>query len=263
MSIRKVQCTNGHYYDGNKYELCPVCRAPEKKEEIAPQAAEHKSAAEEQGKGRTEEKGMFDFLHHKKKDEPINIPDDKTRGLGDIPQVRENVEPPAEVKIEKEKENEPAPKPVVPEVKKEEAPLLFKQVEEKVNTIDAKTTGRYTTEEVESVVGWLVVTKGVLQGASFELNDGKNSIGRMRTNTVALENELSVSREKHAYVVFDAKNNAFYVQSGETNKMTYLNDTPVLTPQQLNAYDKIQLGDCETIFIPLCGDKFSWDDYMK
>lgn len=85
----------------------------------------------------------------------------------------------------------------------------------------------------------------------------------MRTNRVALENEPSVSREKHAYIIFDAKNNAFYIQAGENDKMTYLNDGPVLMPQHLSAYDKIQLGDCILIFIPLCGDKFSWDNYIK
>lgn len=267
MSIRKIQCTNGHFFDGNKYEVCPICQAPEK-EENAPQIVELRPKPEKQEKVVENDGGMFNFLHRKKKNDDMNIPDDKTRGLGDIPNTKGGDVPPADTE-EKEgtepsqKNDEVDPEPAEVETKKETLPSLSKQVEEKSNTIDAKTTGRYTTEEAEPVVGWLVAVNSASQGLSFELNDGKNSIGRMRINKIALENEPSVSREKHAYIIFDAKNNVFYIQSGETDKMTYLNDSPVLTPQQIKAYDKIQLGDCELIFIPLCGDKFSWDNYIK
>lgn len=267
MSIKKVQCANGHFFDGNKYELCPICQSPEK-EEVAPKVVELRPKPEKQDKQETAEKvGMFDFLHRKKKNENINIPDDKTRGLGDIPKTQggdvSSLKAEEDVDIEETKHKEDISKPDKVEIIKETPPPLSSQVEEKANTIDAKTTGRYTTEETEPVVGWLVATSGNSQGLSFELTDGKNSIGRMRTNKVALENEPSVSREKHAYIIFDAKNNVFYIQSGETDKMTYLNDSPVLMPQPINAYDKIQLGNCELIFIPLCGDKFSWDNYIK
>lgn len=265
MSIRKIQCTSGHYYDGNRYEVCPVCGAPEK-EENTPTIVELRSTSQKQEEV-ADKGGMFEFLHRKKKTEDMNIPDDKTRGLGDIPPTQGGSVPPpeAEEKAQAEApiEEEEISEPVKEKTNKEIPPSLSRQVEEKANTIDAKTTGRYTTEETEPVVGWLVATKGTSQGLSFELNDGKNSIGRMRTNKVALENEPSVSREKHAYVIFDAKNNAFYIQSGEADKMTYLNGSPVLVPQPIHAYDKIQLGDCELIFVPLCGDTFSWDTYIK
>lgn len=265
MSIRKVQCTNGHFFDGNKYEVCPICGAPEK-EEVAPKVVELRPKPEKQEKEEVAEKvGMFDFLHRKKKMDEINIPDDKTRGLGDMPKHKEDDHIDSDVIENKEVQMEERDIYSNSSNQKSEEipPSLSKQVQEKANTIDAKTMGRYTTEEAEPVVGWLVATNSTSQGLSFEINDGKNSIGRMRTNKVALENEPSVSREKHAYVIFDAKNNVFYIQSGDTDKMTYLNDSPVLMPQQLNAYDKIQLGDCELIFIPLCGEKFSWDNYIK
>lgn len=267
MSIRKIQCTDGHYYDGNKYEVCPICGAPEK-EENAPKIVELRPKPEKQEKKESAEKvGMFDFLHRKKKNDDMNIPDDKTRGLGDITQMQGGGVSPIETEEQTEIEEQVNETVILESVnvtpKGETPPSLSKQVEEKVNTIDAKTIGRYTTEETEPVVGWVAAINSTSRGLSFELYDGKNSIGRMRTNKVALENEPSVSREKHAYIIFDAKNCIFYIQSGETDKMTYLNDSPVLMPQQLNAYDKIQLGDCELIFIPLCGDKFSWDNYIK
>lgn len=240
MSVKKVQCTNNHYFDGNKYKVCPICGMPDKEEKasviVEPVIPPHAD---------------------------INKPDDKTIGLGDMPTNTDD-----KVSYSKEERAaDTAEKDVMPESydelhERKTPPSLLKQVEE-VSNIDAKTTGRYTVEDTEPVVGWLVATNGASKGLSFEINDGKNSIGRMRTNKIVLEGEPSVSREKHAYIIFDAKNVAFYVQSGETDKMTYLNNSPVLTPQQLNPYDKIQLGDCELVFVPLCGEKFSWDNYIK
>ncbi len=265
MSIKKVQCTGGHFYDGNRYEACPVCGAPER-ENSAEQAVEVRPKPQKREREENPKNSeMFNFTPRKKNnDDVMNIPDDKTWGLGDSRKKRaEAAEPPARKEDENKARNAAEPEPVKNEPENEAPPKLSQQVKEKANTIDAKTMGRYTTEENEPVVGWLVATGSNSQGLSFELNEGKNSIGRMRTNKVALDGEPSVSREKHAHIVFDAKNNVFYIQSGETDKMTYLNDSPVLMPQQLNAYDKIQLGDCELIFIPLCGDKFSWDNYIR
>lgn len=312
MAIRKTQCINNHFFDGNKYTVCPICGAPEKgnsenvenieQREVpdtvdifpnVPDNAEDGPVAltdveEVEIKPEKKEKtGLFSFKREKKNKEVINIPDDKTTGLGDLPNVEPVVNSDNDVKPEKVDEEVKATVVSATDVnavkesvedKAEEiediysektvsestaTPSLAKQIEEKAETVDSKTVGRYTTDNAEPTVGWLVSLKGSTQGMSFELNEGKNSIGRMRTNKVVLDSEQSVSREKHAYVIFDSKNNDFYVQSGETDKMTYLNSEPVLVPQKLAPYDKIELGDCELLFVPLCGDAFSWDGYIE
>lgn len=177
MSIRKIQCTNNHYYDGNKYQVCPICGAPERKEENS-KSFELRPKPEKQGKEEVAEKiGMFDFLHRKKKSDDMNIADEKTRGLGDMPQTQggsaSHMKTEEKTETQKQISEEVIPEPVKAPPKNEAPLSLSKQVEEKANTIDAKTTGRYTVEETEPVVGWLVATNSTSQGLSFELNDGK------------------------------------------------------------------------------------------
>lgn len=280
MEARKTQCINGHFFDGNKYNVCPLCGAVEKEAGTAT-VVDLRSQREEDLKKDKKEKiekgGFFKFVRSNKTVDELNKSDNPTRGLGGglQPEVPETVPEPEVEKEIKGSEIVNNPKEVETIEQKEtredvilesipqKAPSLINQVNEKATTIDAKTTGRYTTESAEPVVGWLVCIQGESQGLSFEIYEGKNSIGRMRTNKVCLADENSVSREKHAIIIFDAKNTTFYIQSGESDKMTYLNNSPVLMPQQLHEFDKIQLGECELLFIPLCSERFKWEDYIK
>ncbi|MBS1462121.1 MAG: FHA domain-containing protein, partial [Ruminiclostridium sp.] len=44
--------------------------------------------------------------------------------------------------------------------------------------------------------------------------------------------------------------------------LTYVNDEIVMETKQLEAWDKITLGDSDFLLIPLCCDRFSWEDYI-
>lgn len=280
MEARKTQCINGHFFDGNKYNVCPLCGAAEKEAgaaTIVDLRSQREEDSKKEKKEKTEKGGFFKFVRSSKSVDELNKSDTPTRGLGGAlqPEAQKTIPEPEAAKEIKESEDVNTPEEaetinqeetrdsVIPESIPQKTPSLINQVNEKATTIDAKTTGRYTTESAEPVVGWLVCIQGESQGLSFEIYEGKNSIGRMRTNKVCLADENSVSREKHAIIIFDAKNTAFYIQSGESDKMTYLNNSPVLMPQQLHEFDKIQLGECELLFIPLCSERFKWEDYIK
>jgi len=128
---------------------------------------------------------------------------------------------------------------------------------------DEKTVAFYDFGNDESVVvGWLVCIRGEYQGKGFELKSGQNFVGRAQNMSIGLARETSVSRHRHAVIIFDPKKKAFHIQQGESSGLTYLNGELVTTSTQLNAYDKIQLGKAEFAFIPFCCDKFSWDDYV-
>ena len=127
-----------------------------------------------------------------------------------------------------------------------------------------KTFGVMRTESDSSpVVGWLVCLNGVYQGESFEIHQGKNHIGRAMNMSVVLSKERTVSRDKHATVIFDPVSNKFYIVSGESNALTYLNGKLLLRDDELKAKDIITLGSCELIFIPLCDGTFDWNNYIK
>ena len=97
---------------------------------------------------------------------------------------------------------------------------------------------------VEPVVGWMVCIKGAYRGESFKLKSGRNFIGR-------------------AAVVYDPKSRAFIVAAGDARELCYLNGEVVVTSQKLKAYDVLTLGNTELMLIPLCGEKFSWDDVSE
>lgn len=115
---------------------------------------------------------------------------------------------------------------------------------------------------VQPVVGWLVCVEGTVRGTSFTLKAGKNFVGRNEIdNDIVLRGDKAVSRDKHAIVIYDPHSNSFLVQAGASRELFYLNDKLVLSAESLVPYDIITLGGTKLIFIPLCGDKFTWETY--
>ena len=35
-----------------------------------------------------------------------------------------------------------------------------------------------------------------------------------------------------------------------------------MAPQEIKKYDKIEVGSTVLLFIPLCGEEFSWEEYL-
>ena len=114
----------------------------------------------------------------------------------------------------------------------------------------------------EPVVGWLVCTKGAHFGEAFFIYSGKNSIGRNTENRIAITEDNSISRSKHALIVYEPKKRNFFIQPGDSSGLTYLNDEYITESHMLTAKDVIELGDSSFIFVPLCGQDFSWEEYI-
>ena len=123
-----------------------------------------------------------------------------------------------------------------------------------------KTTGFFHQFNMDPVVGWLVCVKGFYFGQCFNLKAGRNFIGRSPNNDLALSQENSISRNKHAIVIYEPKNRVFTIQAGEGKGLVYVNKEHVVAHIEIKAYDRVELGDAEFIFIPFCGGNFSWDD---
>lgn len=112
-------------------------------------------------------------------------------------------------------------------------------------------------------VGWLVALGGEQIGTDFRLKVGKNFIGRNSDMDVALTGDKSVSRDRHAIVVYEPKSHLYLVQPGESSSLVYRNNEVVLSPVKLGAYDVITVGDVNLLFMPLCGDQFNWSDLLE
>ncbi len=125
------------------------------------------------------------------------------------------------------------------------------------------TIGYFGDVEVQPVVGWLVAIAGSHFGEGFKLKSGRNFIGRAMDMDVALTGDNSISREKHAVIVYEPKSNIFLVQPGDAKELFYLNEKVVLAATEIKAYDKLNLGETELLFVPCCSDKFNWDSVKK
>lgn len=110
--------------------------------------------------------------------------------------------------------------------------------------------------------GWVIALDGNHLGEDFRLKVGKNFVGRDASMDIALVGDKSVSRNKHAILVYEPKQHLYLVQPGESSELVYLNDEVVLSPMKLQAYDVITVGEVKLLFMPLCGAKFNWTDYL-
>ncbi len=125
---------------------------------------------------------------------------------------------------------------------------------------DNKTVGFFSSAiGKEPVVGWLVCIKGEHFGEDFRLKSGRNFIGRSSNMDVCVTKDNTVSRERHAIVVYEPKGNLFLMQPGDSKELCYLNDSVVLSPQPLKSHDKLLLGKTELMFVPCCVDSFVWE----
>ena len=108
----------------------------------------------------------------------------------------------------------------------------------------------------DPVVGWLAC----VAGKSYTIRGGINSIGRGDRMDIVITGDLKISSENHAKISYSDKHNRFNLLPGEGRNIIYLNDEEVFSPMPLKAYDLIDFGETKLIFVPLCGDHFTWKE---
>lgn len=234
-----VQCTLcKKFYDASRDEVCPHCNGVP---ETPPQE---------------EIKVTKENIYSHSEDEPVV--ENKVEEV-----VEPKEEKVVETKAEKVPEEEATPEFVTPvsiseAVKKADSVQSNDALE---RYADSKTVAFYNlSNDVEPVVGWLVGLKGEYKGVSFSLKSGRNYIGRSLNMDVALAKENTVSRDRHAIISFDPKQRKFFIEGGESRGLTYVNGGLLMSFKELNMYDVVSLGACDLMFVPLCSERFSWEN---
>lgn len=114
-------------------------------------------------------------------------------------------------------------------------------------------------DEVDAVVGWLVIVAGPGKGRGLEVGAGANDIGRDAGQKIRLDfGDLEIHRERHAVLIYDERARRFFLKAGDVRNLTYLDDELVLTPQELKGGEIISLGATRLHFVPFCGPEFGW-----
>lgn len=214
------RCENGHFYDADKFASCPHCVQP-----TGGGASDPTVGAGNQSGGAVTVPGGFDMGPVYTSPEIVN------QRQGGASSIRSDIEKMM----------------TLPDPKTEED--------------DSKTIAILETPQGrEPVVGWLVCVKGDYYGESFKLKTGRNFIGRSNKMDVVLAKDNSVSRDKHAIVLYEPKKREFIAQAGESRSLLYLNDEVVLMTEKLKKGDILTLGNTKLMFIPCCGPDFGWDE---
>lgn len=115
-------------------------------------------------------------------------------------------------------------------------------------------------EGFDPIVGWLICVKGPNRGKDYRLHSGTNFIGRGKQNDVCIENDQSISNYHHVSVSYDEREKVFYITKGEVRNPTYLNGKALRSDADLVIYDRIEIGNSELMFVPLCTEQFNWQD---
>jgi len=130
---------------------------------------------------------------------------------------------------------------------------------EESKTISIYQNRKVGTPQKSPTVGWLVCTKGKFYGQDFRLKSGRNFIGRGTDMDVCLTGENTVSRDRHATIIHEPKQNVFMAQPGESRELFYVNGEVVLSSVQLKKNDVLQMGDVQLMLVPCCDSEFNWN----
>jgi len=110
------------------------------------------------------------------------------------------------------------------------------------------------------VVGWLVCTDGPARGTDYRIRAGYNYMGRAEHMDICITGDMQIGRERHAMIAYDQEEKIFFFGPADGKSIVRLNGKMVMIPSELHPYDVITIGSTKLIFIPLCGERFSWDD---
>lgn len=110
------------------------------------------------------------------------------------------------------------------------------------------------------VVGWLVCVEGNNKGSDYRVHNGYNYLGRSQSMDICVPGDMHISNENAAVVAYDDIERLFYFGPGMGHNAVRINGKMCLGQMQLNAYDEITVGETKLMFIPLCGERFDWND---
>lgn len=110
------------------------------------------------------------------------------------------------------------------------------------------------------VVGWLVCVDGPSKGRDYRIHSQYNYIGRARHMDICIAGDEYVSADKAAILAYDNQEKFFSFGPGMGHNIVRVNGKMVMNAVVLNAFDELTIGKTKLLFIPLCGERFDWDD---
>lgn len=249
---KKTICPNGHVYDGNRFSSCPICEQTV----VSQPVANIPSSPIEYSNS---------FVQPEVTPDPSDNPPEEAASAPTPDESNSCVEFPGapaqstdrDADIDKSgsaRQDVSADSKEGPEAQFPTDPAgpLTDTPSPSTNLLPRKSKGL--------PVGWLIGYQGVYRGTLFYCYPGRNSLGRSHTADIELSLDPSIEDEIQAFVIYEPRKRQFFLQAGNGNGLAYRNDALVFSHDPLEAYDHIQIGTSDFVFVPLCGPHFSWEE---
>ena len=129
------------------------------------------------------------------------------------------------------------------------------------------THSRKTQEELEKeltlkrddwVCGWLVCTRGVNWGRSYEIKAEKNPIGSAHDMAIRVLGDPDIDKRNHGIIVYEPEDSVTTLLPGDSKGLVYKNGKVIFIPEKLQSLDRIDIGSSQFIYIALCSEQFDW-----
>lgn len=112
----------------------------------------------------------------------------------------------------------------------------------------------------DPVVGWLVCIEGATKGTDYRIHSQNNYIGRSAKMDISIPEDSHISAENSAIIAYDNEDRTFYFGPCSGRNIVRVNGRPALSVEKIEAYDVLTIGTTKLLFVPLCGDRFDWNE---
>jgi hypothetical protein len=255
--MKLTRCSNGHFYDGDKYKTCPHCA-----ENGIPGAGEDETVTTPINPPRVPDAVTSSANQGFGNGEtiPVNFNGFNVGGggLGET------------LPVTGLGETAPVTQPIYGvgvgnsagsnAVNNEDEGVTVSYWDPIIKTQGNTNTGAESSDEPGTpCVGWLICIEGMHLGHDYRLYLGRNTIGRTENNSVALRGDTSVSKEAQAIIAYEPQGNRFFAVPGTARSLSYVNGQVLLSQIELKKNDIIELGKTKLMLIPCCDDVFNWN----
>lgn len=121
-------------------------------------------------------------------------------------------------------------------------------------------TDSYAGKPFLPVVGWLVCIEGAAKGRDYRIHSQYNYIGRGQHMDICISGDDCISAEKAAILAYDDQEKFFSFGPGMGHNVVRVNGKMLMNAVALEAYDVLTIGKTKLLFVPLCGERFDWND---
>lgn len=133
------------------------------------------------------------------------------------------------------------------------------KVEQPGPTAPVKPQGKQGQEQAD-LVGWLVCIEGPSRGKDYRIRNQNNYIGRNPDSDICIPEDSCISADRSANIVYDYVTRCCFFGPLMGKNPVRVNGGIVINSAQLQAYDVLQVGMTKLLFVPLCGDRFDWNE---